>query len=91
MIHPRLSKPDFDEKGLAVERVIREADIVVDSGRAGGGRMFVRVIHKPTEINRSVTGLGGRSYQDVVADLWAALKVELVGLGWGEGPELSEL
>jgi hypothetical protein len=65
-----------------MERVIRESDVIAESGRASGGRMFVRVIHQPTGTNRKVVGLGGRAYQDVVAELLAAVKQELMQDGW---------
>jgi hypothetical protein len=65
-----------------MERIIRDCDVIVESGRASEGRMFVRVIHEPTQINRTVDGLGGRAYQDVVAELLAAVKEELMQNGW---------
>ena len=63
-------------------RVIRDSDIRIESGRATGGRMFVRVVHEPTEISRQVEGLGGRSYRVVVAELRSAVESELERRGW---------
>ena len=62
--------------------VIRDIDIRIDSGRATGGRMFVRVVHAPTGISRLVVGLGNRGYRDVVTELRSAIESELVEHGW---------
>jgi hypothetical protein len=65
-----------------MKRVIRDRDVIVQTGRASEGRMFVRVIHEPTQINRTVVRLGGRPYRDVVTELLAAVKEELMQNGW---------
>ena len=63
-------------------RVIRDSDIQIDTGRAAGGRMFVRVVHVPTGINRLVVGLGSSVYSNVVTELRSAVECELVEHGW---------
>jgi hypothetical protein len=65
-----------------VEQVIRDSDIVMEIGRATGGRTFVRVVHEPTNFSRRVTGLGARSVNDVAAELVACIVGELQNLGW---------
>ncbi len=65
-----------------MNHVIRDSDVRIDSGRASGGRMFVRVIHVPTGINHLVVGLGNRRYRDVVTELRSAIENELVEHGW---------
>jgi hypothetical protein len=44
-------------------------DIEIGSGRASGGRMFVRATHIPSGKSRAVVGLNGRSYRHVVQQL----------------------
>jgi hypothetical protein len=73
-----------------VDRVIREDDIRIDRGRASGGRMFVRVVHQPTDTSRQVVGLGGRAYAQVVAELRAAVEAELACRGWARAAEGSQ-
>jgi len=69
-----------------VDRVIQDSDIVIESGRATGGRMFVRVSHRPTDTSQQVVGLGGRPYWEVVAELQSVVEDELVGRGWLRAP-----
>jgi hypothetical protein len=73
-----------------VDRVIRDDDIRIDSGRASGGQMFVRVVHQPTDTSRQVVGLGDRAYAQVVAELRAAVEDELAGRGWARAAEGSQ-
>jgi len=65
-----------------MDQVIRDDDIRIDSGRATGGRMFIRVVHEPTATSRQVVGLGNRSYRDVVTELRSAIESELLQRGW---------
>jgi len=65
-----------------VEQVIRPGDIVVEVGRATGGRSFVRVVHEPTGRSRRTTGLGSRTSTEVTAELLFGLTSELLNLGW---------
>jgi hypothetical protein len=56
-------------------------DVVSESGRATGGRMFIRVIHTPTGKSRMVVGLNGRSYGEIVQQLQEELATEVLGSG----------
>jgi hypothetical protein len=57
--------------------VIRDEDFRIDSGRAAGGRMFIRVVHEPTQVSRVVVGLKGRPYAEVVRELVTAVRQEV--------------
>jgi hypothetical protein len=60
-------------------------DVLVESGRASGGRMFIRVLHTPTGKSRMVVGLDGRSYGKVVQQLQEELATEVLGSGASPG------
>lgn len=62
--------------------MIRYDDFRIDSGRATQGRMFVRVVHEPTQVSRSVLGLNGRPYAEVVQELLSAVLQEIEIAGW---------
>ncbi len=68
----------------AVNRVIGEDDFRVDTGRASGGKTFVRVLHTPTGVFRLKVGFEGRESQDVATDLRSSIVDELFGLGWSQ-------
>jgi hypothetical protein len=62
--------------------MIRDEDFRIDSGRASEGRMFLRVVHVPTEVRRVVVGLNGRPYAEVVQELLSAVLQEIESVGW---------
>lgn len=62
--------------------MIRDEDFRIDSGRATEGRMFLRVVHAPTEVSRGVVGLKGRPYAEVVQELLSAVLQEIEAVGW---------
>jgi hypothetical protein len=64
-------------EGEGMENNPTDSDFVVESGRAKGGRMFVRVVHQPTGKNRTIVGLGERSHHEVVDELIAQIKREI--------------
>jgi hypothetical protein len=70
--------------------VIRNQDFRVDSGRATGGRMFLRVVHEPTQVSRVVVGLNGRPYAEVVRQLLSAVSQAIEAAGWRRPPEGRE-
>jgi hypothetical protein len=73
----------FDEgKVLGMAGAIRDEDFRIDSGRAEGGRMFVRVVHEPTQTSRVVVGLKSRPYAQVVQDLLSEVRQEIEAVGW---------
>jgi hypothetical protein len=63
-------------------RIIRGADFRIESGRAVGGKMFVRVVHIPTNTSRMVPGLDGRPYDQVVSDLISEVVQAIETDGW---------
>ena len=69
-----------------MDRVIREQDLIVETGRASEGRTFVRVIHLPTGTDRKIVGLGQRSHHEIVAELMGAVVLELLSLEWIHEP-----
>jgi hypothetical protein len=62
--------------------VVRDEDFRIDSGRAEGGRTFVRVVHEPTQASRVVVGLKGRPYAEVVQELLTAVRQAIEAGGW---------
>jgi hypothetical protein len=70
--------------------VIRNEDFRIDTGRATEGRMFLRVIHDPTQVSRIVVGLHGRPYAEVVQELLSAVLQEIESAGWRRLPEGRE-
>ena len=67
--------------------VVHDEDFRIDSGRASGGRMFIRVVHCPTQVSRSVVGLNGRPYSEVVRELISAVLQGIEAVGWRRLPE----
>jgi len=61
--------------------MLRDSEIRVDIGRAGGGGTFVRVVHIPTGRARTKDRLGSEVYAVVLSRLRAELEAELVGAG----------
>jgi hypothetical protein len=53
-------------------------DVLIESGRATGGRMFIRVTHTPTGKSRTIVGLDGRPYGEVVQQLQDELATEVL-------------
>jgi hypothetical protein len=62
--------------------VIHDEDFLLESGRASAGRMFVRVVHVPSRVNRVLVGLNGRPYKEVVQELLSAVLREIETIGW---------
>jgi hypothetical protein len=60
-----------------MESDLPNSEFVVESGRASGGRMFVRVIYQTTGKSRTVVGLNGRSYREIVDGLIVEVKREI--------------
>jgi hypothetical protein len=60
-----------------VEDDLSNSNYIVESGRAVGGRMFIRVVHQPTGKSRVAVGLGGLEYQELVDELIVELKREV--------------
>jgi hypothetical protein len=54
-----------------------ENDFRVDIGRAGKGRIFVRVVHIPSGKERILIGLDGDDPHDVAKRLTEELRTEL--------------
>jgi hypothetical protein len=71
-----------EEKVCRMVGVIRDEDFRIDSGRAKGGQMFVRVVHEPTQASRVVVGLNGRPYAEVFQELLSAVLQEIETAGW---------
>jgi hypothetical protein len=62
--------------------VIRDKDFRIESGRATGGRMFIQVVHHPTQVSRKVVGLDGRPFTEIVNQLFSAVVREIEASGW---------
>lgn len=67
--------------------VIRDDDFRIASGRADEGRMFLRVVHLPTQVSRVVVGLNGRPYAEVAQKLLSTVLQEIEAVGWRKPPE----
>jgi hypothetical protein len=78
-------------KVLSMASMIRDEDFRIESGRADGGRMFLRVIHLPTQASRVVVGLNDRPYAEVVRELLSAVLQEIEAVGWRKPKEGQEV
>jgi len=63
--------------------MLRDSEVRIDTGRAGDGGTFVRVLHLPTGRVRTKDRLGAESHAAVVSRLRAELEAELVAAGFG--------